>query len=210
MISIGFGLGVCKRPLTRTVLMADDFSETALTDLDEKSLDIGPEWEVITGAFASQNGIARTSSQPGLAVALAPQSHGLITAVFSATADAGQGGLVVRYQDADNYWLVLADWTGSLFKLVKVLDGEPSIAASTAFDPAANLLYEISVLCSGDDIFATLNGANAIDSDGDFSLYLSRRFGIYGNSGMTEENHDARAFVMVDAGEPADPNAHNG
>ena len=33
---------------------------------------------------------------------------------------------------------------------------------------------------------------------------------IYGNSGLTEENHDARAFVMVDAGEPADPNAHNG
>ena len=74
------------------------------------------------------------------------------------------GGLVWRYQDADNYYLARANPLESNLRLYKVINGNRKQLKSYSLPVTANIWHNISILHKGNSIHCYYDGQLFIDT----------------------------------------------
>ncbi len=169
----GFGGG----DATPTVLVLDYFTAADSTSLHAHAPDInipGNAWvELLTtdADIQIQSNRARgmhtgVPSYPS-AVALIETSESdvLVTGTITngtVASTSSVSGLIVRGVDINNYWAIYIDDNNDTFFMVERQGGSNTTRASTAVTLDVNTSYIIRVLCSGNTITATLDGANQI------------------------------------------------
>ena len=87
-------------------------------------------------------------------------------------------GVVVRFQDIDNFIYVYINPTTDLFVLAKVEGGSETVLDSTTVVMSDNLNYRIRVWTNGENLMATHTYANTISSTSSF-LQTSTKHGQY-------------------------------
>ena len=124
-----------------------------------------------SGAWQLSSNMAHPSSASNLAHATIESgtTNGVITAEArmnsSNTSLARVTGIVFRWTDASNYWMcgfLIKDQVTSTFYIVQVSSGTPTSRASTNLALAADTMYTVQITLSGNDMSATLEGANTI------------------------------------------------
>lgn len=89
--------------------------------------DLAPPWEVIAGTWTQQG--ERIAQQPGDAPLLEPSAIAVVflgadPAVGVTFVEPRRGdGVLVRYADPENHWMIFADPPAGLWRVVKVIDG---------------------------------------------------------------------------------------
>lgn len=73
-----------------------------------------------------------------------------------------EAGIIIRYTDASNYWLVSAKATANEFKIVEYNGGTPTTRASAAPTISTATAYLIEVEANGSAIYARFNSTNTI------------------------------------------------
>ena len=77
------------------------------------------------------------------------------------------GGLVFRYKDADNYYLVRANALEDNFRLYRVVKGSRSEFAGKNVQVTPNQWHEIKVTCVGNQISCSFDGKHLINATDD-------------------------------------------
>jgi hypothetical protein len=77
------------------------------------------------------------------------------------------GGLVFRYQDANNYYLVRANALEDNVRLYRVVQGQRTQFAGSNAQVTANAWHTLKVVCSGNQIEAYFDGQKLISARDD-------------------------------------------
>jgi hypothetical protein len=142
-----------KAPL-EFVARAENFDRPDAETLDFNN---APLFLVPAGSFAIRDGRAVRSSAED-AVALASLPDGKIGAVSMTVLNANTGsGVVFRFRDLANYWVVTPHASHGTWSLVKIQGGVATTMAETA-SAVGTENVSISVQTDGDRIVVRLNG----------------------------------------------------
>ena len=144
-------------PLT---LLKDQFTDTNGVALQSHTMTIGPGWTIGSGTWdISGNTGEKKTTNSTYEVIYADSGQSDVTASLDVQTNGfGNLGVVVRLQDANNYWV--AEHNTAVLHLVQVVAGVRNVRASASMSPGAN--YSISVVCSGTSITASI-GATSIN-----------------------------------------------
>jgi hypothetical protein len=149
----------------------------------------GSVWKVVADdSVPSKSGhaLAQTAASPKSIFNLCVREKGdyrdvEMTVPFKAMAgkeDQG-GGLVWRYQDADNYYVVRANPLEDNFRLYKVIQGKRiQLAAAENLDIPAKKWHTIRVHHVGDKIECSLNGKKLLEAKDD-AIAAAGRVGLW-------------------------------
>lgn len=99
---------------------------------------------------------------------------------------AGDVGLVLRLLDANNYWMVSANRTAGVFRIVKRESGVDVVKATVNVGFTTNFHAIVAVL-SGSTISGTFNGGNAISIS---DATLNQTSGWHGMHARVGANND--------------------
>lgn len=118
--------------VTESVSISDSFDEGA-GSLDGRALQGAPgiSWQTQSGRFEIRNGVLVADEAPAVATIAGTGPISSIAATFEAV-NPGTG-LVVRYQDAENYWALTAAPDFGTWVLDRIVDGATSRVASTGY-----------------------------------------------------------------------------
>lgn len=142
-----------KTPL-EFVARVENFDRPDAPTLDFQN---APLFLVTSGSFGVVGGRAKSTS-PSDSVAVASLPGNDVGAVSMAIFDAKPGsGLVFRYRDPSNYWIITPHPTHGTWSVVKVEAGNPSTLTETA-NAVGTENVTISVQTTNDDIVVRLNG----------------------------------------------------
>jgi hypothetical protein len=137
----------------------------------------GSVWKVVEDATAPSKGgfaLAQTASGPSALFNLcvlekSKFKDGGLSVRFKAVAgkiDRG-GGLVWRYQDADNYYICRANPLESNFRLYKVVKGARRQLATEDVKVPSGQWHTLAVSTKGDQIACVLNGKTVLKATDD-------------------------------------------
>ena len=146
----------------------------------DSSATIGAAWSVAAGKLVISGNMLKNAPQAGSAIAVVP---GLSGATQTASADftsvdnnlGPRFGIVLRYQDPKNYYLVYRQTGGSSRLLIsKFVNGVETILGATGIsNPAKNVPFHITGRITGStmslDFDGTVNKVTATDSAGTFA-----------------------------------------
>lgn len=119
--------------------------------------DNAPLFLVTSGSFQIDQGRAKSSSDTE-SVAVASLPGNVVGAVSMAVFDAQSGsGVVVRYQDPANYWLVTPHPSHGTWSLVKVENGTSTTMTETA-NAFGTENVNVAVQTTGDNMVIRFNG----------------------------------------------------
>jgi hypothetical protein len=108
-------------------------------------------WAVADGQVA----IADVGASPVLAVTDLGWSDGAFSVSFPVVAEGA--GLVFRYVDVGNYWVVRAAPAYATWNLERVVDGEVTVVGNTGLS-AVDAATSVGVVAAGDAIVVLVNG----------------------------------------------------
>lgn len=159
--SVG-GVGVGGGPY----LLRDTFTDTDGALLGSHTPEVGGPWTVQTGTISILSGRARCDAVvSSAAVATMPggRADGRLRVVArTGTNEAGSFGVLARYVDLSNYWIIGVHNQANQFRIIEVNAGVSTIRASVTVTIADSTDYLIEVVLAGSVITATLDGANPI------------------------------------------------
>jgi hypothetical protein len=141
----------------------------------------GAAWEAVRGwttiNYSAGGGTEGTGADSGNVVQ-SNISDAVVSANVKFGSDAGAAGIVFRYTDESNFYLLL--WNGStgLVSLLKKEAGVTSTVTSTTVAMAAGTFYTMQVNASGTSITARVNGT-ALNAAGQTFNSTATRHGLY-------------------------------
>ncbi|MBA4148648.1 MAG: hypothetical protein H0X66_11090 [Verrucomicrobia bacterium] len=94
---------------------------------------------------------------------------------------AQMAGLVFRYQDEDNFYVVRASASGNTFRFYKVVGGQRSTPIGPEIQIPGGTWHDLSVTCKGNQIRCSLNGKEAIPMLTDNS-FMAGKIGFWTKS----------------------------
>lgn len=151
----------------------------------------GAAWGIAEGGTAS----AKNAGGPTAALVDALTPNGTLTArIASVNPAARYGGLILRWQDIENY-IAVAEQTSSNHRLAIVSRkaGTPGEVKTNSTAPVLVSGDNIAVTLQGTDIRVALNGVEILTADvPDFAG--STKFGFYAHSG-TDSRWDSIKFT---------------
>jgi hypothetical protein len=132
---------------------------------------LGNGWSVVPGTLMIQSGEARNAASQTLNLAVQPGLTGpaqTVAASFASTNNnsAPRFALVVRYQDAQNYYLCSRQLGGSSFaRIAKVRNGVETVLRSVNIGNAAvNAFSTLSCQASGTTLTLHINGVAKVSA----------------------------------------------
>ena len=156
--------------------MVDYRVDDAFTDADSTNLSahtIYPTntpvtaWTVAVGSAQIQGNRVQgmTNAADNVVVCDSGVADTTIKAVVNEGATASDIGIVFRYLDADNYWLLfLGHQTGpNVFRIYERTGGVFTQRATAAQTVTTNTDYNLQVVLSGNSMTGTINGGNSIN-----------------------------------------------
>jgi Gametolysin peptidase M11 len=178
-------------------------SGTTFTDTfdrpDSPVLDNG--WAVMTGSLMIQAGEGRNQSTTTFSLAVQPDLVGatlMAAASFASTKNnsAPRFGVVVRYQNPQNYYLCYRQVGGaSVLRIAKVQNGTETVLKSVGIaNPAPNAFFKLSCQASGSTLTLLVDGvAKTSTSNGTFTTGGTG----YTISTRTGSSHRAENFTAT-------------
>ena len=142
----------------------DTFTASDATNLTSHTMDIGSGWTAHRGTWQIFSNRAVCSVSAGDDQCIASTDAGYADVTITAILTAGEpSNLSVRLAcnvvDADNHWLMYCNYDGTNYGLfVKVAGAYTQHAAGTVPAIAFNTNYPVTLKCSGDDVYCTLQG----------------------------------------------------
>lgn len=171
-----------------TVLGADNFTGANGTAVTSSTPETGPAWELIAGSgdFTIQSNRLRGNDINLIAAAAQNVGESDVTCTLTirfetnVTGTIRMAGVLLRAQDANNFWYVVVDCINNLF-LIGQRTGVSTFTtrASTAFTPSPDTDYVIEVVADGATISATLDGGNAINYASATAQLYRCRHGVF-------------------------------
>jgi len=164
---------------------ADDFGRADAATL-------GNGWSVVSGSLKVVAGEARNDVAKALHMAVRPGLSGAVQTVTASFASMSNNvgprlGLVLRYQDASNYYTCYRMTGGSsVLRIAKVVGGVETVLKSvTIANPAANALFTLSCQASGNMLTLQLNGVTKVSAGDAAFASGSVGFAMGGGNGGT-------------------------
>jgi hypothetical protein len=172
-------------------LLFDTFTDANGTALPAHTMDVGGTWSVdVAGTYTVQGNRANFVNSTGgnLAWADAGQADVTLTAVVNISS--AYGGVVLRFSDANNYWLVFLDNPDGAFQLYEKNAGSFTQRASLNTTISTNTDHTLSVTAGAATITATLDGASQISYGSATDNQTATKCGLYdqGSSGCQWDN----------------------
>lgn len=149
--------------LSTWTAISDTFTDTNGVSLDAHASDRndpGTAWVESAGVWDIQSNQANVVS--GTGARIAQKESNLPDCIVSAdcTRAGGAAGLVCRFTDTSNFWLI--EVTGTVFRIRENNAGTLTVRASVALTTGVGVTRAISVTLNGSTITATADGANEI------------------------------------------------
>lgn len=164
MLAMGMLGGGASVP-SPSLLFSDLFNGVNTTPLQSHTPDIGENWTIVNGAWTINTNAARSTGSASaplydFTIIDAGKADVAIRSNVSIIA-AGFSGVIFRYTDSTHFWAALLNATTDTFQLYEysagfVLRDSASIALSSGVP------YQIDITCNGENITATLDGANEV------------------------------------------------
>ena len=176
----------------------DTFTDAGGTSLDAHTPDVDPgggwtesygDWEIY------ENQARNVGSNPGDAGWLATLESGAADVLVESditinhTGSANGAGIVLRYTDVDNLWLVQLNWTTSELRIYERNAGAWTQRASAAVTISAGTPYRVTAAAHGSTITAWLEGAHKISYSAATLNQSATRHGIR-CAGAANNRHD--------------------
>ena len=138
---------------------------------------LGNGWSVMTGSLMIQSGEARNQPNSTFSLAVQPGLMGatqMVAASFASTNNnsAPRFGVVVRYQNPQNYYICYRQVGGSsVVRIAKVQNGVETVLKSVGIaNPALNAFSTLSCQASGSTLTLRIDGVTKLStSDGTFT-----------------------------------------
>ncbi len=167
--ALGTGPALVNQAGSATVLLLDNFSGSNGTNLTAHTMNTGPGWTTGQNGFTldgSGHTVATTASADCWDLSDSGQSS--VTATLTVNAGSSSGGLVIRAQDANNFWLAELVGTGqNLLKIYEIAAGSFTVRASTSQD--ATVARVVMFQGSGTTLTTSVQGgANVGYTSSDF------------------------------------------
>ena len=172
-----------------TTLVHDTFTDTDLVTLNTHAPDIdtvGSGWTVNANLFTILSNKCNGPSNTALNIPIIDcgSSDMQIDATMTTPNGNSFSGLIIRYQDFANKWLVLLSHTSNQFELYQKLSSSYTLRDSTAFTYTASTSYAVMFKAVGDVLTATIDGGNEI-------TYTSSLFNTATGVGLRSQNQAA-------------------
>jgi hypothetical protein len=150
-----------------TALLYDTFTDTNGTSLASHTMDVGAGWTIHSGTWTVQSNHAESAKTDGiLCTAAGGASNGTLTCDVMPTDNASNAflaGLVFRYTDTSNFWLVHLDSRLDVVTVFRNLAGSFTSQGTSTPTMTSGVAYAVSVVLNGTSIGVTINGGNAIN-----------------------------------------------
>lgn len=143
---------------------------------------VGDNWLEVSGDFGIESGELRTAARKGTYLAIQPKAvnNAVVSADFARYRDdhAPTFGLVLRYQNAQNYYLLRRRaGSTSVLEIVKVKNGIRTILKTAATtNPQSNVFFTLTAVANGSQLILQLGSQTITGIDSDFSSGLSGLF----------------------------------
>lgn len=183
--------GGASTPPVGPLVLQDAFGGVDGTDLTVHTMDLGPGW-LSDGSFDIQSNRAHSVSSGSTKVAYANASisDARISAIVNRGGTNFGVGVVLRFLDSSNYWLL--DLGSSEFALYEVNAGVFTKRASRSVSNNSSADHTIIATCSASLIIATMDGGNQVVFSSVF-LQTETRFGLKSfNSAHVFDDFDVR------------------
>jgi hypothetical protein len=146
-----------------SVLDFDTFTGSDGAHLNIHTMNTGSGWTENTGSWIiEQNTAQQETGTTGYYVMTtdAGKSDLKIHARVKALAASGNkyGGVIVRYTDANNYWMIFVEWAAGTVGIAEMVGGTPITRATKSWPKRYQKFVEVDVTCNGDNISATFDG----------------------------------------------------
>lgn len=157
-------LGMMGGGVPITYLLRDTFTDADAVVLASHTPDIGGAWTSRSGATQIHSNRATITTGPSIHTIDATKADFFagLRGRITATGAADYIGLIFRYVDTSNYWLVHIDENDNSLSIFEVTSGSFSQRATVGIAIGLYTDYTLQVLCQGTSITAWLNGANQI------------------------------------------------
>lgn len=168
------------------LLLEDHFTDVNGTALDAHVMDTGPGWTISTGTWQIQSNRANDVASSGL--------------FHKVTADAGQanvdaqvdvtlppaagnyysGGLIARFSDGNNYWLVYVEYSGSApYVFIDTVEsGGDTVRSSGEVTASPGGTYTLRLVANGSTVNAYWDGDLICSYTSSFNNSATE-FGLY-------------------------------
>lgn len=175
-------------------IASDSFNRansTTLGNTDSYSGGTAKAWTEQNGDFAiSSNTLIAQGAAPAEPVWVATIDAGVAdctTAIDITLAINGSAGVVVRYSDNDNLWLVHILEQNNVIQLYRRETGAWNLVDSAAVTINASTAYRVQVVTSGTSITGTVDGANTVSATSSFNQSATK-VGVRAGTTATFDN----------------------
>ena len=171
--------------VTATCVVASSPGSGHFTDTFDRpdAPTLGGDWTQVRGELAVSDN-ASSNGTKGKHVAIVPGVNGAdqtVSAEFTPGAKSGAFGLVLRYRDAHNYYLVSRVIGGaSVVRISRVVNGTEKVLAKMAVrNPAAGSTFALTGHANGDTLVVELDGVEKVSvrdatfSTGSVGMFLN-------------------------------------
>lgn len=169
--------------ITAAFLVTDTYTGSAGTHLNVHTPEVGGAWVEQSGSWTLQaGGDVRNATAAG-AYYIATQDIGKANAqiraqVGTVAASGSQfAGVIVRYVDGSNFWIVDYNTASTSFSIRKVVSGTPTDVTSKTWPVKYQKFVTIEVTCNGNAISAIIDGGFTLTVTDSFNN-TATKFGI--------------------------------
>jgi hypothetical protein len=167
---------------TVTTLISDTFTDANNTNLASHTPDIRPgsnAWSVVSTGSAGSPAIQIQSNMAQATAAAAGDGdtgiinsgNATITVSCAVVARTNMhAGIIARWQDSNNFWLLDIDAATNAFTLYERSSGTFTSRATTSFSFVDGTSYAVKLVCSGSSFTGTFNAGHTLTfTSSDFS-----------------------------------------
>ena len=184
------------------VYLQDSFTDSNGTSLSLHTMDTGPGWTIVSGSFEIQNAGARDTFDGGspIAVSNAGSSDGVASVTVLPWTGNNSAGLIGRYVDSNNYWMVSTNTPANNAVLYEVTGGSLTNRADISYSFDSGTPYTLKLVFDGTSIEVYID--NTLQATYTSSAHQSAtRFGLRSfhdtNVGYTATNYDNFSVTSI-------------
>ena len=170
------------------------------TSLDAYTPEVGTGWTEHTGNMDIQSNRANLVTGASKCTVETGLSDVFINCVLNATVPADTVGLMCRYSDVDNYWLVYLQEHAALekFRLYEVNAGITTLRASVTIGLSSGVDYQVRVALNGTSITCHIADEEVISYTSSFNQ-TETRHGLYCDADVTVRFNDFAVYPSASA-----------
>lgn len=181
----------------------DTFTDSNGTSLDAHTMDVGDGWTEQSGDWDIQSNVANNGTA-GIATIAAADDDVFIEAIINL--QGGQGGIVLRYTDANTFWWINLDATNNLIELQEN-DSGFTVRDSSSETINTSTDYTLTALSDSQNIYGWVDGHDICEYNSAALNENETTHGLYMDTNGSDCDHFA-LWPQGSGGEYADLNSY--